>query len=110
MLRSDLLRVWAGWQTPVFEPRRYRTWFFVALLPEGQVTRINRLRETRIAPVGGDDAIRLAQQTLQSQRLNELLERQVGEIVGKNMSKVKYNAAFQPPAQPKPAGPPPVTR
>ena len=39
VLRSDLLRVWAGWQTPVFEPRRYRTWFFAALLPEGQVTR-----------------------------------------------------------------------
>jgi len=39
VLRSDLLRVWAGWQTPIFEPRRYRTWFFVALLPEGQVTR-----------------------------------------------------------------------
>jgi len=39
VLRSDLLGVWAGWLTPVFEPRRYRTWFFVALLPEGQVTR-----------------------------------------------------------------------
>ncbi len=39
MLRSDLLGVWAGWQTPVFEPRRYRTWFFVASLPEGQRTR-----------------------------------------------------------------------
>ena len=25
--------------TPVFEPRRYRTWFFVAELPEGQRTR-----------------------------------------------------------------------
>ena len=30
VLRSDLLGVWAGWLTPVFEPRRYRTWFFVA--------------------------------------------------------------------------------
>jgi 8-oxo-dGTP pyrophosphatase MutT (NUDIX family) len=39
VLRSDLLGVWAGWLTPVFEPKRYRTWFFVALLPEGQVTR-----------------------------------------------------------------------
>ncbi len=39
VLRSDLLGVWAGWQTPVFEPRRYRTWFFVASLPEGQRTR-----------------------------------------------------------------------
>jgi 8-oxo-dGTP pyrophosphatase MutT (NUDIX family) len=39
VLRTDLLGVWAAWQTPVFEPRRYRTWFFVALLPEGQRTR-----------------------------------------------------------------------
>ena len=39
MLRTDLLGAWSGWLTPVFEPRRYRTWFFVAALPEGQVTR-----------------------------------------------------------------------
>lgn len=39
VLRTDLLGVWDAWLTPVFEPRRYRTWFFVALLPEGQVTR-----------------------------------------------------------------------
>jgi 8-oxo-dGTP pyrophosphatase MutT (NUDIX family) len=38
-LRSDLLRVWGSWLTPVFEPRRYRTWFFVAELPPGQETR-----------------------------------------------------------------------
>jgi 8-oxo-dGTP pyrophosphatase MutT (NUDIX family) len=39
VLRTDLLGAWAGWLTPVFEPRRYRTWFFVADLPEGQHTR-----------------------------------------------------------------------
>ena len=39
VLRTDLLGVWAAWLTPVFEPRRYRTWFFVAHLPEGQRTR-----------------------------------------------------------------------
>ncbi len=39
VLRTDLLGAWAGWLTPVFEPRRYRTWFFVASLPEGQITR-----------------------------------------------------------------------
>ncbi len=38
-LRTDLLRIWGCWQTPVFEPRRYRTWFFVAELPAGQHTR-----------------------------------------------------------------------
>ena len=39
VLRSDLLGAWDGWTTPVFEGRRYRTWFFVAALPEGQLTR-----------------------------------------------------------------------
>jgi 8-oxo-dGTP pyrophosphatase MutT (NUDIX family) len=39
VLRADLLGVWDAWQTPVFEPKRYRTWFFVASLPTGQVTR-----------------------------------------------------------------------
>ena len=39
VLRTDLLGVWAAWLTPIFEPRRYRTWFFVADLPEGQRTR-----------------------------------------------------------------------
>ncbi|MEZ5096328.1 MAG: NUDIX domain-containing protein [Nocardioides sp.] len=39
VLRADLLGAWSGWLTPDFEPRRYRTWFFVAELPQGQVTR-----------------------------------------------------------------------
>jgi 8-oxo-dGTP pyrophosphatase MutT (NUDIX family) len=39
VLRSDLLGAWAAWCTPEFEPRRFRTWFFVATLPPGQRTR-----------------------------------------------------------------------
>jgi 8-oxo-dGTP pyrophosphatase MutT (NUDIX family) len=35
-LRADLLRPWANWITPVQEPRRYDTRFFVATLPAGQ--------------------------------------------------------------------------
>lgn len=39
VLRTDLLGVWSAWLTPAFEPKRFRTWFFAALLPEGQRTR-----------------------------------------------------------------------
>ena len=39
VLRTDLLGVWGAWCTPEFEPRRFRTWFFVAALPPGQLTR-----------------------------------------------------------------------
>jgi 8-oxo-dGTP pyrophosphatase MutT (NUDIX family) len=39
VLRSDLLVPWARWLTPEFEPRRYDTYFFLARLPQRQVTR-----------------------------------------------------------------------
>jgi 8-oxo-dGTP pyrophosphatase MutT (NUDIX family) len=39
VLRSDLLRAWARWTTPEFEPRRYDTWFFLARLPSGAGAR-----------------------------------------------------------------------
>ena len=49
VLRSDLLGAWAHWLTPEFEPRRYRTWFFVAALPEGQLTRDVSTESTAVA-------------------------------------------------------------
>jgi 8-oxo-dGTP pyrophosphatase MutT (NUDIX family) len=39
VLRTDLLRAWAHWITPEFEPRRYDTRFFLAVVPAGQRTR-----------------------------------------------------------------------
>jgi 8-oxo-dGTP pyrophosphatase MutT (NUDIX family) len=37
VLRSDLLSAQARWVTPEFEPRRYDTFIFAALLPDGQI-------------------------------------------------------------------------
>ncbi len=39
VLRSDLLRPWARWITPVVEARRYDTRFFLAAIPPAQRTR-----------------------------------------------------------------------
>lgn len=36
VLRADLLRPRAHWTTPLSEPRRYDTWFFLARVPSGQ--------------------------------------------------------------------------
>ena len=44
-LSAEGLRPWARWLTPVFEPRRYDTWFFAAAMPDGQVAR-GTTRET----------------------------------------------------------------
>jgi 8-oxo-dGTP pyrophosphatase MutT (NUDIX family) len=39
LLRTDLMVAWGHWVTPVFEPRRYDTRFFAAMLPVGQLAR-----------------------------------------------------------------------
>lgn len=36
VLRTDLLGLVSNWCTPTFEPKRYDTFFFSALMPEGQ--------------------------------------------------------------------------
>lgn len=36
LLRADLIHVKAHWLTPEFEPRRFDTWFFAAVMPEHQ--------------------------------------------------------------------------
>ena len=56
VLRSDLLGAWSGWLTPVFEPRRYRTWFFVAALPAGQRTRDVSSESSSVTWLGALDA------------------------------------------------------
>ncbi len=57
VLRSDLLGAWAGWLTPIFEPRRYRTWFFVADLPEGQRTRDVSSESSKVTWMAASEAV-----------------------------------------------------
>ncbi|TQL70695.1 hypothetical protein FB381_4634 [Nocardioides albertanoniae] len=58
VLRTDLLAPWAAWTTPVFEPKRYATWFFVARLPEGQVTRDVSSESSSVLWLGAAEAVR----------------------------------------------------
>jgi len=62
VLRADLLGAWAGWTTPVFEAKRYRTWFFVAALPSGQVTRDVSSESVSVSWVPAADAVRAAEE------------------------------------------------
>jgi 8-oxo-dGTP pyrophosphatase MutT (NUDIX family) len=57
-LRTDLLRLWGSWVTPVFEPRRFNARFFVAELPAGQVTRDVSTESDHVVWLAVRDAIR----------------------------------------------------
>jgi 8-oxo-dGTP pyrophosphatase MutT (NUDIX family) len=57
VLRADLLRPWAHWITPEFEPKRFDTRFFVAALPAGQRTRDVGGEADRVAWVRPADAL-----------------------------------------------------
>jgi 8-oxo-dGTP pyrophosphatase MutT (NUDIX family) len=57
VLRSDLLRPWARWITPVVEPRRFDTRFFAAALPDGQRTRDVGGEASEVAWVRPPDAL-----------------------------------------------------
>jgi 8-oxo-dGTP pyrophosphatase MutT (NUDIX family) len=56
VLRTDLLGPWSGWCTPVFEPRRFRARFFVAVLPSGQRTRDVSTESSSVTWLGADQA------------------------------------------------------
>ncbi len=60
VLRTDLLSVLGGWLTPNFEPKRYLTWFFVATLPEGQITRDVSTESDKVAWLPVREALKLA--------------------------------------------------
>ena len=57
-LRTDLLRLWGSWVTPVFEPRRFNARFFVAELPTGQITRDVSTESDAVVWLSVRDAIR----------------------------------------------------
>ncbi|KQT90657.1 hypothetical protein ASG49_12880 [Marmoricola sp. Leaf446] len=57
VLRTDLLAPFRAWLTPEFEPRRYRTWFFAAVLPEGQRTRDVSTESDAVAWLPALDAV-----------------------------------------------------
>ena len=68
----------------------------VFLSPEGSIIRANRVRETEVDPILGEDAIRIAREVIQNKRSAELLDRQISGILVIGGRNVRYNPAYRP--------------
>ena len=87
-LRDDLLFPWARWITPEFEPKRFDTWFFVALLPEAQTARDVSGEADRTMWISPADANGLAMLPPTRVLLNELGPyRRIEEVVAASGSR-----------------------
>lgn len=77
----------------------------VFVLPQGDSIRINRIRDTQVVPVSGENAVALAKEILGNQRRQQQLGNAINGILTNGKDKVKYSAAFKPAAPAKKAAP-----
>lgn len=68
---------------------------FVIPLPGGLL--INEIKETRVQPFTGEQAVRYAQQTLATQRRGEVVNKQFASVVTGAKDKIAYAKGFEPP-------------
>lgn len=70
---------------------------------DGGLVRINRIRDVAIYPLVGEDAIKIASQTLFARRANALVANTLDDIVARGAGTIKYNEAYRAdPAKPAP--------
>jgi 8-oxo-dGTP pyrophosphatase MutT (NUDIX family) len=61
LLRADLLAAWAHWITPDFEPRRYDTRFFLAVLPADRANAVHGTEADSSFWIDAEAAVRAAE-------------------------------------------------
>lgn len=74
---------------------------------------LNQIRNTRVAPFEGKEAMQFALESLKAQRSREVVARQLRGYITKAEPSVRMSAEFITPpagAKPKPASPPPAPR
>lgn len=68
----------------------------VFITPDARTIRVNKIRETRVEPITGDTALRLAKDTIYANRTQEMVRNQVNQIVTAGLKKTSYNPQYKP--------------
>jgi EpsD family peptidyl-prolyl cis-trans isomerase len=68
----------------------------VFTLPAEGSVRINKIRESQIVPITGDDAVNVATELLRNQRAQRQVSEAVSTIIQEGQANVRYNADYQP--------------
>ncbi|HYZ48135.1 MAG TPA: SurA N-terminal domain-containing protein [Sphingomonas sp.] len=69
----------------------------IFIIPAGRVMVANRIVDTKIQPLTGQEATQLATAMLQQQKFQELIKRDLEPKLKKAQAEVKYQAGFAPP-------------
>jgi peptidyl-prolyl cis-trans isomerase C len=73
----------------------------------GNMLILNSVKETRVEPFTGDEAVKAAMERLRQKHIQEAAQREVNSLLEQAKSKVVYNKQYQPAPAPKPAAPAP---
>lgn len=76
----------------------------IFIIPAGQVMVANKITDTKVQPLTGNEAQQLATGMLQQRKFNDLIKSDLEPKVKKAESEVKYQAGFAPPKKPAAVG------
>jgi EpsD family peptidyl-prolyl cis-trans isomerase len=73
----------------------------VFILPDNGSIRINRIRESQVQAITGNDATQVAREMLRNRRAEQQVAEAAQRILREGMTNVRYNPEYRPPAQPQ---------
>lgn len=76
----------------------------VFIYASGDFVYANQVRDSQVAPIGGQTAEKRAEALLKQQRTQQAVSRQMQQYLTQANGKVQYNTAYAPPAKPAKAG------
>jgi peptidyl-prolyl cis-trans isomerase C len=66
------------------------------MIPAGDAIVVNQIKDTKLSPVTGDDAVKVAMVAVRNQKTQQAVARGVNNLIATNESKIQYNPAYKP--------------